>query len=161
MKALVADSVERMRALGAALGRSAEAGDVLLLRGALGSGKTELVRGLAGGLGCEARIRSPTFNLIHRLEGGRLLLHHLDLYRIRDARELEQLGLDEAMGEEGVAAVEWSERLREFEPTEALCCDLSFAGDAVREIAFAPRGLRGAEWARQAFGEEADVGTRG
>ena len=147
-----------MRALGAALGRSAQAGDVLLLRGGLGSGKTELVRGLARGLGCEARVRSPTFNLIHRLEGGRLLLHHLDLYRVGSPRELEQLGLDEEMGEEGVAAVEWSERLREFEPAEALSCRLSFAGESSRAIVFMPRGSRAEEWARQTLGDKAIVG---
>ncbi len=146
MSTWMSRSVGATRRLGEALGRAAEPGDCLLLRGPLGAGKTELVRGLARGLGCTARVRSPTFNLVHRLEGGRLVLHHLDLYRIEDPRELRELGLEEALGGEGVAAVEWSERLGGHAPAAALTCDLALEGESRRSIRLEARGEHCARW---------------
>jgi tRNA threonylcarbamoyladenosine biosynthesis protein TsaE len=103
--------VEETEAAGARLARHLERGDLLLLVGPLGAGKTAFVRGLARGLGGEADVMSPTFQLV-RVYSGRLQLAHADLYRLERAPELRELGLDELL-DEGVLAVEWGERLAE------------------------------------------------
>ncbi len=100
----------RTEAAGEAWGRLLEAGDVLLLTGELGTGKTTLVRGLARGLGVEHGVKSPTFAILLTYPG-RLTLHHLDLYRVGDPRDLDELGLDDLFGRDGVTVVEWGERL--------------------------------------------------
>ncbi|MFH0811198.1 MAG: tRNA (adenosine(37)-N6)-threonylcarbamoyltransferase complex ATPase subunit type 1 TsaE [Pseudomonadota bacterium] len=102
--------------LGEACGRLAEPGDVIALVGDLGSGKTTFVRGLARGLEVppEVAVASPTFTLVNEYSG-RLSLYHLDLYRV--GREGQAgLGLDEYLYGDGVAAVEWAERLAEMPP---------------------------------------------
>ncbi len=99
------------RAAAAALAATLEAGDVVLLRGDLGVGKTVFVKGLAAGLGLDPdAVTSPTFTLVHEHRGGRLPLVHLDLYRI-ERIELDQVGFDAALAESGVLVVEWAERL--------------------------------------------------
>jgi len=102
-------------AVGSDLARSLTAGSVVLLSGDLGAGKTAFVRGLAAGLGIDPDIvSSPTFTLIQEYRGGRLPLHHVDLYRLRSI-EVDDLGLDELTLEGGVTAIEWPDRLpRDF-----------------------------------------------
>jgi tRNA threonylcarbamoyladenosine biosynthesis protein TsaE len=104
-------SEDETAAVGRELGATLSAGDVLLLYGDLGAGKTAFVRGLAEGLGADRdEVSSPTFTLIQEYRGGRLPLFHVDLYRIEDPREFDELGLDE-IAEDGVLAVEWAEKL--------------------------------------------------
>jgi tRNA threonylcarbamoyladenosine biosynthesis protein TsaE len=86
-------------------------GDVVLLTGDLGAGKTAFVRGLAEGLGIDASdVTSPTFTLIQEYSGGRIPLHHVDLYRLKPI-EVDDLGLEELTSEGGVTAIEWPDRL--------------------------------------------------
>jgi tRNA threonylcarbamoyladenosine biosynthesis protein TsaE len=99
------------RALAAGLAPDLAAGDVLLVSGDLGAGKTAFVRGVAEGLGIDANeISSPTFTLVHEHGGGRVPLVHVDLFRL-DRADLYDLGLDPELAERGVVAVEWPERL--------------------------------------------------
>ena len=96
---------------GRELARGLIAGDVVLLHGDLGAGKTAFVGGLAEGLGiAREEVSSPTFTLVQEYRGGRLTLFHADLYRLNDPREIDDLGLDE-VATEGVLAIEWAEKL--------------------------------------------------
>ena len=93
------------------IARTLQAGDVVLLSGDLGAGKTAFVRGLAEGLGIDpADVSSPTFTIVHEYGGGRLRLYHADLYRLERAAT-EELGLEEMGVQDGVLAIEWPDRL--------------------------------------------------
>src|SRR5690242_17435019 len=94
-------SPDEMQEIGVELGRAARAGDVIALIGDLGAGKTELVKGIARGLGIDGDpVTSPTFTLMQTYRGGRLLMHHVDLYRLEQAKELVHVGLDALYREE-------------------------------------------------------------
>lgn len=97
-------------ALGEAWGRSAGTGLVIALCGDLGAGKTQLVKGLARGLGITARPHSPTFALVNIYSGGRLALFHLDLYRLESCAQFVAAGLEEYLNPAGVTVIEWAER---------------------------------------------------
>ena len=109
------------------------AGDVVLLHGQLGAGKTAFVRGLARGLGADAEeVSSPTFTLIQEYASGRLPLFHVDLYRL-EAAEVDDLGLDELIGGEDVVAIEWAERWRD-RPHGAIDVTIEDEGEDRRRI---------------------------
>jgi tRNA threonylcarbamoyladenosine biosynthesis protein TsaE len=105
----VTDSPAATEAVGEALGRRLRAGDVVLLKGELGAGKTTFIRGVARGAGSEAPVASPTFQLV-RLYPGRLQLAHVDLYRIETPPELAELGLDD-LADQGAVLIEWGDRI--------------------------------------------------
>ncbi len=102
-------SPEETEAAGEALGRRLRKGDLVLLEGELGAGKTTFVRGIARGTGSTAPVASPTFQLV-RIYPGRLQLAHVDLYRIENSSELGELGLDE-LADDGAVVVEWGDRI--------------------------------------------------
>ncbi len=105
-------------AFGAQWGHSAQPGLLLALSGDLGAGKTRFVQGLARGLGVATRIQSPTFALVHTYEGGRLPLHHLDLYRLETPAAIVAAGLEEFLtAPSDVVVVEWADRW--FDPPNA------------------------------------------
>jgi tRNA threonylcarbamoyladenosine biosynthesis protein TsaE len=104
-------SESQTAAVGRDLAGTLRAGDVVLLYGDLGAGKTAFVKGLAEGLGvAREEVSSPTFTLVQEYRGGRLTLYHVDLYRLDDPREIDDLGLDE-IAANGVLAIEWAEKL--------------------------------------------------
>jgi tRNA threonylcarbamoyladenosine biosynthesis protein TsaE len=113
------------------------AGDVVLLSGTLGAGKTAFVRGMAAGLGIDpGEVSSPTFTLIHEYRGGRLILYHADLYRL-DGAATDDLGLEEMGAADGVLAVEWPERLAHDMPA-AIPVTIEITGDTDRRITIGP-----------------------
>lgn len=115
-------------------------GDVVLLEGELGSGKTSFARGIAEGLGVRERVTSPTFTLLREYEG-RLPLYHLDAYRLEGPWDLYDLGLEEYLEGRGVLVVEWADRARGFFTGERLEVSLDFAeGGEARHVVMRPHG---------------------
>lgn len=110
MVTCISHSPTETEALGATWGAEAAPGWVIGLSGDLGAGKTQLVKGLARGLGITARVSSPTFALVNLYEGGRLPLNHLDLYRLETPEQVRGAGLEEFFSPAGVSVVEWVER---------------------------------------------------
>ena len=110
-KAITTQSEDETAGAARELGATLSAGDAVLLFGDLGAGKTAFVRGLAEGLRIDHRdVTSPTFTLVQEYRGGRLPLVHVDLFRLDDPREIDDLGLEE-IGADGVLAIEWAEKL--------------------------------------------------
>jgi tRNA threonylcarbamoyladenosine biosynthesis protein TsaE len=147
---LTSASVERTHALGRALGELARAGDVILLEGALGAGKTAFTQGIGLGLRVAATINSPTFTILKEYEG-RLPLYHFDLYRLDEPDELYELGFEDYFRGDGVCVVEWAER-GEFKDDEEpvwngdwLRVALSITGEDERTLAYSVEGARGQE----------------
>ena len=130
---ILTNGPEQTRNIGRAIGESAQAGDVFLLVGALGAGKTCLTQGIAEGLGVSGYVRSPTFVLTTQYEG-RLRLYHLDLYRIDAPLEAWDLGLDEQLFGEGVCVVEWADRASDIFPGESLWVSLDHVGREDKRI---------------------------
>ena len=121
-------SPEQTREIGRAIGEQSRAGDILLLTGELGAGKTCFIQGLAEGLGVPGYVRSPTFVLTHQYSG-RLTLFHLDLYRIDGPLEAWDLGLEEQLFGGGVCAVEWADRAPGIFPDVCLWVHLDYQPD--------------------------------
>jgi tRNA threonylcarbamoyladenosine biosynthesis protein TsaE len=120
--------------LAEALAAGFRGGEVVLLSGELGAGKTAFVRGLARGVGADPdEVASPTFVLLTSYPG-RLVLHHADLYRLRGNGDDLELGLEELPGPRGVLAVEWAERLSQAPWSSVIHVRLEHAGDDERKV---------------------------
>jgi tRNA threonylcarbamoyladenosine biosynthesis protein TsaE len=113
MATFISHSPVETESLGEAWGRAAQRGWVIALSGELGAGKTQLVKGVARGLGIAARVHSPTFTLVNEYGGGRLRLFHLDLYRLETREQILSAGLEEFLSPDGLAVIEWAERLED------------------------------------------------
>ena len=111
MVTFISHSPAETESLGEAWGRAAQRGWVIALSGELGAGKTQLVKGVARGLGVTARVHSPTFTLVNEYSGGRLPLLHLDLYRLETRQQILSAGLEEFLPPDGVAVIEWAEKI--------------------------------------------------
>lgn len=123
-------------------------GDAIALIGDLGAGKTTLVTGLVAALGGGAAA-SPTFSLVNEYPGGRLVVWHVDLYRIERAAELPELGLDDVIGDpRGICVVEWADRF-DVLPPDHLRLELAHAPDGGRNLAATGTGPRGRELAEE------------
>jgi tRNA threonylcarbamoyladenosine biosynthesis protein TsaE len=127
---MILRSEEETRAVGAALARVVRAGEVITLAGQLGVGKTALARGFIAELGHEGEVPSPSFAIVQPYEDVDPQVWHVDLYRIEDPSEIEELGLDTAAG--AVLLVEWPERAGANEWPNALALSLEFAQNGER-----------------------------
>lgn len=134
-------SPQETQALGEALGQAVQPGDLILLWGDLGTGKTCLVQGIARGLGVQESARSPTFVLVTQ-HPGRLMLYHIDLYRLDNPLEVEDLGLDEYIESDGVCVVEWADKAMPIFPQEHLLVELRHRSEQERQIQLTARGNR-------------------
>lgn len=128
------DAPEDTEALAAELAPRFRPGDVLLLSGSLGAGKTCFTRGLARALGHSMAVLSPTFQLVREHRGGRLDLFHIDLYRLQGPQEASRLGLEEYFDAEGISVVEWPERLGALAPAGAWRMQIEAQDDGRRLI---------------------------
>ena len=121
-----------------------EAGDVIGLEGGLGAGKTTFTRGAVHGLGVseEVAVTSPTFALLHHYEG-RVPVGHTDLYRLGEAVELEELGLEELLDDGAVLFVEWGRKFPDMAERMVLWVELEIVSDEARRVTLRPQGARG------------------
>ncbi len=129
-------------AIGCGLGKLLQPGDILCLRGGLGAGKTCFARGVAVGLGAdESRVSSPTFVLAQEYRG-RIPMYHLDLYRLGSAEEFEDAGLDEYIGGDGVAVIEWPDVYSPLLNMDRLTVEIGTTAVYGRELVLSPQGDR-------------------
>jgi tRNA threonylcarbamoyladenosine biosynthesis protein TsaE len=129
------------RRIGERIGRRLRAGDVALLSGELGAGKTVLAQGIGRGMGVRDPIKSSSFVIMNEYDGGSLRLFHADLYRLEDPAQVAELALDE-LAARGVLVVEWPERAPRAFPDEHLAVRISYDGAKGREIEIEARGDR-------------------
>jgi len=142
MATFISHSPAETERLGEAWGRAAQGGRVIGLSGELGAGKTQLVKGVARGLGIAARVHSPTFTLVNEYGGGRLRLFHLDLYRLETREQILSAGLQEFLSPEGVTVIEWAERIYDlrFAIYDLKKVQIEIVGEAERKIVYDDSG---------------------
>ena len=146
MLEIISYSESQTQALGNRLVRLLNPGDIVCLFGTLGAGKTVLVKGMARGLGISKdNIISPSFVLIReylpaKKKSSRVVLYHFDLYRLKDAREILNLGYEEYFYDRGITVIEWAQRMAGYLPKEFLKIDLQIKGRTKRVIKLTGKG---------------------
>jgi len=145
---VISNSPKRTQEVGRKIGELAQPGDLILLVGQLGAGKTCLVQGIALGLGIKDYVSSPSFVLVREHQGG-LPLYHIDLYRLDRLEESADLGLDDYVFGRGVCVVEWADKALELFPAENLLIEIKFISATKRALLFRPSGSRYMDLAEQ------------
>ncbi len=130
---IVTESPEETISLGERIATSLRKGDVVSLIGELGSGKTTLIQGICKGLGVKGYVTSPTFVLVNIYQG-RVPVYHLDLFRLRGLQELEGIGYEDYLYGEGIALIEWGEKMRELLPPTYIEIQLKRLAPDRREV---------------------------
>jgi tRNA threonylcarbamoyladenosine biosynthesis protein TsaE len=138
---LVTHSPEETRELGKSLGRLAEPGDIYLLVGKLGAGKTCLTQGIAWGLGIKEYTLSPSFVIMREMHG-RLPLYHMDFYRLDNIAEISDLGLDDYLCGHGVCVIEWAEKGLAVLPDDHLLVNMGYVSENERALEIESHGQR-------------------
>jgi len=138
---LISHSPDDTLKIGTDIGELASGGDIFLLVGSLGTGKTCLTQGIARGLGITEHTPSPSFVLVRQFYG-RLPLYHIDLYRLDNINEIADLGLDDYLYSDGVCVIEWAEKGLSLLPQEHLMIVMSYLGDTERRLVFKPGSQR-------------------
>ena len=131
---IISNSAEETKAVGRGYAEKAQPGDVFALRGDLGAGKTQFVKGFVAGLGSDAGVTSPTFVLVHEYENGRLPVYHFDFYRLEQREAVLQLGFDDYIFGAGVSVIEWADRYPELIPKNARWLSFELNGENSRVI---------------------------
>lgn len=135
-------SPEATKQLAATLAPYLHEGDVIMLEGDLGAGKTQFVQGVAEGLGVVDPVTSPTFNILLQYDGGRLPLYHFDLYRLDDASQLEDVAYYETLEADGVSFVEWGSKFEEALPYGYLEISIKVEENGMRQVKIHSFGTR-------------------
>jgi tRNA threonylcarbamoyladenosine biosynthesis protein TsaE len=130
----VSSNPEETQLIASEFVRNTLPGTVLSLIGDLGAGKTEFVKGLAFGLGFDGEVTSPTFTVLHEYRGGHLPLFHMDFYRLREERELDEIGFDEYRRAGGICAIEWGDKFPNRLPPDSMKIFFSIRAGDQREI---------------------------
>ncbi|MFC1968992.1 tRNA (adenosine(37)-N6)-threonylcarbamoyltransferase complex ATPase subunit type 1 TsaE [Chloroflexota bacterium] len=138
---ILSHSPEETQNLGLGIGQLTLPGDILLLVGQLGAGKTCLTQGIAWGMDIKEYTASPSFVLVRELYG-RLPLYHMDLYRLDHLGEIADLGLDDYFYGDGVSVVEWAEKGLDLLPQEHLLIEISYLSDTGRRLEIKSNGQR-------------------
>lgn len=123
---------------GVAIAQHLSIGDIILLNGDLGAGKTTLSQKIGKALGVKRNINSPTFNIIKSYRGTNMKLHHMDCYRLEDSDE--DLGFDEYFEDEAVTLIEWSQFITDYLPTQYLVINITTTGETERQITIEAQG---------------------
>ena len=142
MQTLLCENERDTQRLGRALGACLRPGDVVLLTGEMGAGKSVLTRAAAQGMGVQGPVPSPTFTILNIHEGARMKLYHFDLYRLEGEDALYEMGLDEFIPPaDGAAMIEWPQMAEGAMPEDALRVELAYAdGGLSRSVTLAPGG---------------------
>ena len=145
------NSPEETRKLGEQLAGELHPGDVILLEGPLGAGKSELARGIALGLGVRERVTSPSFTILNVYTSGRCPLYHFDWYRLSDPEELYEMGMEEYLtGVDGITLVEWPGQAAEALPADFLMIEIQPEGEGLRHFRTQRHGaFRQLNWERE------------
>ncbi|HEX9896477.1 MAG TPA: tRNA (adenosine(37)-N6)-threonylcarbamoyltransferase complex ATPase subunit type 1 TsaE [Dehalococcoidales bacterium] len=138
---LITHSPEETRELGRSIGRLAMPGDIYLLVGQLGAGKTCLTQGIAWGLDIQEYTLSPSFVIMRELHG-RLPLYHVDFYRLDNIAEIADLGLDDYLYGQGICVIEWAEKGLDILPDDHLLVKINYVSDMERSFEIEPKGER-------------------
>ena len=138
---MLSSSAAQTRNIGMKLGKLAAAGDIVLLVGPLGAGKTCFTQGIARGLGIHEYTLSPSFVLVREYQS-KLPLYHIDLYRLDRIEEVTQLGLDDYFSGNGVCVVEWADKGLAVLPGEHLLIEMQIVSPLQRRLKFVPKGTR-------------------
>ena len=133
------ENTEDTHQLGERIGRACQPGMVILLSGDLGAGKTTLTQGIARGLGITRTVTSPTFTIQKIYRGGRLMLNHIDAYRLEGISQ--DLGFEEYLYDEGLTVIEWAEFAKELIPDTFLECRICLMEEDRRRFDFLARGM--------------------
>ena len=119
MATFISSSPAETESIGRQFAKDVCPGSVFALKGELGSGKTQFVKGLVAGLGSSAAVTSPTFTIVHEYPGGRLAVYHFDFFRLEDRQSVARLDLDDYFFGDGLSVIEWADRFPEFIPEQA------------------------------------------
>ncbi len=141
---ITSTSEEDTRRIASALAQTVQAGDVIVLAGDLGAGKTRFVQGFASGLGTPEVPTSPTFTLVCEHQGGRLPLYHFDLYRLEDVSQLDDIDFWGIVEGDGVSLVEWGDKFEEALEAACLIVEVRTDAQGLRSIEAISRDARGA-----------------
>lgn len=141
---IISHSAEQTTRFGLRLGKLLKASDVICLSGDMGAGKTVFSTGIGRGWGTKSRVTSPTYNLVHqhKRDADKILLYHLDCYRMKDSSEIDSIGFDDMLDSHGILVIEWAERIHDALPEEHLWIELKVSDERRRNFIMKAIGKR-------------------